>query len=207
MTMLIDTTPAASGNRPTRAIRRVGTVLRLATEIPAALLLLAEIVVLSVGVIARYVFHRPITWSDELATSLFLWLVMFGAVIALQRSAHMRLSTLVDRVGPVWRCRLEALGSALMGAILVAIVISSRDHVEDQWNVITPALRIRDGMRVMAIPIGATLMVVVLITQSLMRGTLKQTAAACALVGAASVALWLGHSALTSLGNVLSLIH
>jgi len=203
---LIDATPATSGHLPGRAIRRVGTVLRLATEIPAAFLVLAEIVILSVGVIARYVFHRPITWSDELATSLFLWLVMFGAVIALQRSAHMRLSTLVDRVGPVWRCRLEALGSALMGAILIAIMIASRDHVEDQWNVITPALRIRDGMRVMAIPIGATLMIGVLIMQSLMRGTLKQTASACALVSAASIALWLGSSALTSLGNVNLLI-
>src|SRR5665647_1078348 len=202
----IDATPATSGHLPERAIRRVGTVLRLATEIPAAFLVLAEIVILSVGVTARYVFHRPITWSDELATSLFLWLVMFGAVIALQRSAHMRLSTLVDRVGPVWRCRLEALGSALMAAILIAIMIASRDHVEDQWNVITPALRIRDGMRVMAIPIGATLMIGVLIMQSLMRGTLKQTASACALVSAASIALWLGSSALTSLGNVNLLI-
>src|ERR1700730_12023033 len=84
------------------------TVLKLVTEVPAALLVLAEILVLSTGVVARYVFHRPITWSDELATSLFLWLVMFGAAIALRRGEHMRLTTLVDHVGPVWRARLEA---------------------------------------------------------------------------------------------------
>jgi TRAP-type C4-dicarboxylate transport system permease small subunit len=36
-------------------------------EIPAALLVVAEIVVLLAGILARYVFHRPLVWSDELA--------------------------------------------------------------------------------------------------------------------------------------------
>ena len=30
--------------------------------------------------------NAPLLWSDELAEALFLWLVMFGAVIALRRS-------------------------------------------------------------------------------------------------------------------------
>jgi tripartite ATP-independent transporter DctM subunit len=177
------------------------TVLKLVTEVPAALLVLAEILVLSTGVVARYVFHRPITWSDELATSLFLWLVMFGAAIALRRGEHMRLTTLVDHVGPVWRARLEALGAGIIAVVLVAIVVASRDHVEDQWVVITPALRIRDGMRVMAIPIGAILMIATLATQAISRGYLKQLAGALTLLAVIAVALWLGGPALKTIGN------
>ena len=45
------------------------------------MLVAAEIVVLFSGIVARYVFHKPIVWSDELASILFLWLAMLGAVL------------------------------------------------------------------------------------------------------------------------------
>ncbi|MEA2790373.1 MAG: hypothetical protein QOG73_2779, partial [Acetobacteraceae bacterium] len=42
--------------------------LRLIAEVPAAILVLAEIVVLFAGITARYVFHTPLIWTDELAS-------------------------------------------------------------------------------------------------------------------------------------------
>ena len=57
--------------------------LRRVVAVPAAALVVAEIAVLLAGVVARYVFHKPIVWSDELASILFLWLAMLGAVMAL----------------------------------------------------------------------------------------------------------------------------
>ena len=53
-----------------------------ATEPAAAALVGAEVVVLFAGVVSRYLFNAPLTWSDELASALFLWLAMLGAVIA-----------------------------------------------------------------------------------------------------------------------------
>jgi hypothetical protein len=72
-------------------------------------IVLAEIVILGAGVTARYVFHAPLVWSDELASILFLWLSMLGAVVALRRGEHMRMTGLVTRVGPQARLLLEAL--------------------------------------------------------------------------------------------------
>ena len=69
-----------------------------AVEAVAAVLVLVEIVMLGAGVIARYVFHAPLVWSDELASILFLWLSMLGAVVALRRGEHMRMTGLVSRV-------------------------------------------------------------------------------------------------------------
>ena len=48
------------------------TALGLLVEIPVALLVIAEIVILFAGVVARYGLHRPLIWSDELASILFL---------------------------------------------------------------------------------------------------------------------------------------
>src|SRR5260370_787500 len=55
--------------------------LAMLVEIPAALLVVAEIVILFAGVVARYGLHRPLIWSDELASILFLWLAMLGAAV------------------------------------------------------------------------------------------------------------------------------
>ena len=60
----------------------------------AAAILLFEVGLLFVGVIARYSLHRPLVWADELASTLFVWLSVLGAVLAMRRNAHMRLTTL-----------------------------------------------------------------------------------------------------------------
>src|SRR4051794_18656648 len=87
---------------------RINAVLVPLGEIPAALLVVAEIVVLFAGILARYVFHKPIVWSDELAAILFLWLAMLGSVIAFQRGEHMRMTAIVGMLGP--RARLPRCG-------------------------------------------------------------------------------------------------
>ena len=66
---------AGEAGRPLR-FGRLDAVLAVATEIPAAILVGIEILVLLMGVVSRYVFDRPLTWTDELASGLFLWLAM-----------------------------------------------------------------------------------------------------------------------------------
>ncbi|MCX7362052.1 MAG: TRAP transporter small permease subunit, partial [Alphaproteobacteria bacterium] len=55
-------------------IARLQAGLRTAVELPTAMLVLVEILVLLAGVVSRFVFHHPFVWSDELASILFLWL-------------------------------------------------------------------------------------------------------------------------------------
>src|SRR5579859_992571 len=81
-------------------VARVSALLLHTVEAVSALLVVAEILILSGGVISRYVFDAPLLWSDELARFLFLWLSMLGAVVALRRGEHMRLSVLVNRASP-----------------------------------------------------------------------------------------------------------
>src|SRR5215471_14829400 len=65
-------------------------------EAAGAGLVLAETCILFAGVVSRYVFNRPLMWTDELANFLFLWLAMLGTVVALRRNEHMRLTTLIN---------------------------------------------------------------------------------------------------------------
>src|SRR3954451_20407535 len=90
---------------------RVSRAFARLVEIPAALLVVAQIIVLLAGILARYVFHAPIVWSDELAGMLFLWLAMLGSVIAFQRGEHMRMTAIVGILGPRARAFLDVVAA------------------------------------------------------------------------------------------------
>ena len=171
------------------------------TEVPAALLVALEMVVLLAGVVARYVFDAPLTWSDELASILFLWLAMLGAVIALRRSEHMRLTTVVNRLGPRVRPWIELFARLVVIGFVLEIVWPAYEYFDSQWDIRTPALEIRDGLRVAAILAVALLMLPIAAAQ-LRRGTTWKRVAcgtvAFLLVGAA---LWWARPMFGHLGN------
>jgi tripartite ATP-independent transporter DctM subunit len=197
---------AASGPAP---VSRAGSVAAWldrmvggATEGVAALLVLAEIALLSAGVTARYLFHRPLVWSDELASALFLWLAMFGAVIALRRGEHMRLTVLISAAPPRLRVWLEALGSAIVAACMLVLLRPAWDYVVDEWVVITPALQIHNGLRVAAILVGGGLMSCVAVLRLFRLSAPREALGAVALVAAGAGALHLLQPVLEPLGNM-----
>jgi TRAP-type C4-dicarboxylate transport system permease small subunit len=106
--------------------------LALAVEVPTIIALVAEVVVLFCGVMARYAFHRPLIWSDELASIIFLWLAMFGAAIAVQRGGHMRLSYLMDRLPPAGRAIAEVLQLGVPLLLAALLFSASLDYADDQ---------------------------------------------------------------------------
>jgi hypothetical protein len=88
-------------------------VLGTLVDIVAAVLAVAEVAILFAGIVARYVLHAPLTWSDELASTLFLWLAMLGAVVALRRGEHMRMTSLVSRLSAPARAWFDSLPQPL----------------------------------------------------------------------------------------------
>ncbi len=177
-------------------------VLGGATEAVAAALVLAEMVLLSAGVTARYVFQRPLVWSDELASALFLWLAMFGAVIALRRGEHMRLTILVS-AAPAWlRVWMEALGSAVVAGCMLVLLRPAWDYAVDEWVVITPALRIHNGLRVAAILVGGGLMAAAAVLRLFRLSRPPQAIGAILVVAAGAAAIWLLQPVLEPLGNL-----
>src|SRR5579871_1517530 len=113
---------AASPRRRSLAARLENAVGML-VEIPAALLVVAEIVTLFAGVVARRVMQQPLIWSDDLASILFLWLAMLGSVVAFRRSEHMRMTAVVASAKPALRAYLDVIATCAALAFLLLIVV------------------------------------------------------------------------------------
>ncbi|WP_150551337.1 TRAP transporter large permease subunit [Pandoraea soli] len=187
-------------------IAALQSTLAKCVELPAALLVLAEIVTLFAGVVSRAVFHSPLVWSDELASILFIWLAMLGSVIALQRGEHMRMTALVGRMNAGRRAFLDVLAIATPLAFLLLFMPSAYDFAADQAFITTPALEIADSWRAAAIPVGCALMVLTALLRLVRHGNLRMVVTAAVTIGAIVGALLLAQPVLRGLGNVNLLI-
>jgi tripartite ATP-independent transporter DctM subunit len=152
---------AVTGATDSRSILALLDVsLGLLVEVLTAGLVAAEIVILFGGVVSRYVFNRPLVWSDELASTLFLWLAMLGAVIAFRRDEHMRMTACVAAVGTRARAAADSFASAASLAFLLLIAWPAYQYAREELPITTSALEITDAWRAAALPAGVALMIV-----------------------------------------------
>ena len=206
---MIDLTPRISGSAaaPRHVIyHRLDRGLAYLTEIPAAVLVLLEMVILLTGVVARYAFNAPLIWSDELASILFLWLAMLGAVIALRRGEHMRLTTFVNALPPRWRTRVSLAAQLVVAMFVLEIVLPAVEYVQAQWLITTPALEIHDGLRVAAIGVGAVLMLFIALLRLAEQADWRELSGAVVLFFLTVAALWIARPLFMHLGHVNLLI-
>jgi tripartite ATP-independent transporter DctM subunit len=175
-------------------------------EIPVAILVAAEIAILFAGVVARYLLHRPLVWSDELASILFLWLAMLGAVVAFRRNEHMRMTAIVAKAPRGVRGSLDLFADCAALAFLVATAWPAFDYAHEESFITTPALQISNAWRAAALPVGITLMALFAVLRLAQAGSLRAVAAALGAVIGIAALFWFAEPVLGQLGNANLLI-
>jgi tripartite ATP-independent transporter DctM subunit len=185
-------------------VRRAAAVLDWAVgriaEFVGALLVLAETGILFAGVVSRYVFDSPLMWTDELATFLFLWLAMVGAVVAVRRGGHMRLTTFVEWVGPRTRSWLATVAELVVIVFVIELLVPTVAYLKVQASTELVTLEISDGYRVVALLVGAGLIALVALLRLMETTTLREFISALAVVGIVAGGLWLAKPLLMAMG-------
>ena len=175
-------------------------------EIGAGGLVVAEIAILFGGVISRYVFDRPLVWSDELASTLFLWLAMLGAVIAFRRDEHMRMTACVGMLGGSLRATFDSLATAAALAFLLLMVWPAYQFASDEVPITTSALQISDVWRAAALPAGIALMIVFAVLRLTRAPSAMAMGLSIGVVAVVVVLFWLGTPLFHRFGNLNLLI-
>jgi len=176
--------------------------LGMLVEIPAALLVVAEIVILFAGVVARYGLHRPLIWSDELASILFLWLAMLGAAVAFRRAEHMRMTAVVASAKPAMRAYLDVVATCAALAFLLLIAWPATEYAYEESFITTPALQIPNIWRAAALPVGICLMALFAFLRLARAGDVRTLLIAVASVALLIAIFWLLQPWLRPLGNI-----
>jgi tripartite ATP-independent transporter DctM subunit len=183
----------------------IGSVERLlggVVAVAASAILVVEVALLFLGVVARYALHQPLIWADELATTLFVWLSVLGAVFATRRNAHMRLTTFIGRARPALRERAETVCLLAVAAFVLILAWPAVEYSIDEAIVRTPGLDISNSWRASAVAVGAVLIAAFVLLR-LVASAPSRAFLAAAVIGFAAVcaALWWARPVFMGLGN------
>lgn len=75
----------------------------------ASFCLACAVVLMAVQVVLRFGFNAPQAWAEEVDRYLFVWSVYLGTIVAWMRGTHIRVTFVIDFLGP----RAEAVSRAL----------------------------------------------------------------------------------------------
>ncbi|MBM4093672.1 MAG: TRAP transporter small permease [Planctomycetes bacterium] len=106
--------------------RASGRSLRLLLKLErlaAAGLLVTVLVTMAAQVVARYVFRKPISWSEEWARFALIWLAFMAAAFVMAEGRHIAVDVVSSRLSARGKLWLECISSGfVVGACLVLLV-------------------------------------------------------------------------------------
>lgn len=92
-------------------------LLRRGAEAFGVLLFALLFLVFVVQITARFVFDRPLAWTDEAAVILYLWAVLWGAALVCRDREHVAFDLLYQSVSAGRRRVMALLAALLVGGL------------------------------------------------------------------------------------------
>ncbi|NGN41527.1 TRAP transporter large permease subunit [Mesorhizobium sp. CGMCC 1.15528] len=90
-------------------------------EYAGGAILAIDVAIVFASVVARYFFHEPFDWAEEVASGLMSTMIFLGAASAIGRSNHIGIDIIVALFPKRWQPFLESIGSWLTVLISVAL--------------------------------------------------------------------------------------
>jgi len=90
----------------------------------------------------RFLFNRPLAWSDELIMILYILMVFWGAATLLKERDHVMLDLVYAALPSGGQRVFAVVGAALMAALLLVLLPEAYDYVRFMQRESTPVLGI-----------------------------------------------------------------
>jgi len=133
-------------------IDRLDTRLASVEQALAAVMLGAIFVVITIGVVARYVVNMSIPWVEEVSRFLFIWIGYLASCYAFSQSRHMVLEVVYEKLPLRFQQGIDIAFSLILQVVFLAMIpvaLSAADrYVPSNY------LRVPEGMIYLIIPLS-----------------------------------------------------
>ena len=123
------------------------------------LLLAAMSSIVFANVSLRYLSNFSITWAEEVARYLMIWMTFLGAGLSLRIGGDVAITNLHDFLGTRPQRALRAFIGLLLICFFVAMMWIGYEYMNRMGRQLTPATRIPFSYIYAAMPIGFALMI------------------------------------------------
>ena len=117
-------------------------MLQAAARVLGGGLFLMLFVVFIAQVVARFVFNKPLPWTDEAAVVLYVWVILWAAATVVPEREHVVFDLLWNMAGRRTRLAMRIVGNLMVGGLAAAAVPANWDYVHFMRRESTPVLGI-----------------------------------------------------------------
>ncbi len=120
------------------------SLLRRAAAALGVALFAALFLVFLIQVTARFVFNRPLPWTDEAAVILYVWVILWSAALIVPEREHVAFDLVWNLAGPRTQKAMRAIGLLAVGGLAAWALPASADFA---W------FMAREGTAVLGMPL------------------------------------------------------
>ena len=95
-----------------------------------------------VQIVARFVFNRPLPWTDELAVALYVWVILWASAAIVPEREQVVFDLVWNSVGRGPRRVMRIAGALMIGGLAAAALPACWDYVCFMRRESTPVLDI-----------------------------------------------------------------
>ena len=128
--------------------------------IALSLVLAMMSILIVVQVFTRYVVDITLTWSEEAARYLMVYVIFLGAALAMRKQQHIAIEFLVQTINEKMRNLLKLVILIISIGFFVMLLAKGMEILQFVDNQKSPSLRIPMSIPYAAIPIGAGLLII-----------------------------------------------
>lgn len=146
-----------------KAIKKLEYVERICMS----LIFVSMLVVLTVQIIARFIFNSPIIWSEEFSRYVYVWLVYLGVSYCATQDTHVRVTLLLDRLVPSVQLYLKGICNFIIVVAFLYMLPHSVEYALKQSALKSGCMQISMSFVYMAVPVGYALAFIQLTLQGI----------------------------------------
>jgi len=107
----------------------LGQRLTKGAELVAALLFAAMFGAFVIQVVSRYVFDDPVSWTLEVCSITYIWIVFFAGAFVVEQRQHITFDMLYKGVRPRWRRIFAIVNVASLAAVFIVALPATIDYI------------------------------------------------------------------------------
>jgi TRAP-type C4-dicarboxylate transport system permease small subunit len=135
-------------------------------ETYSALLILVMLGVVLVGVFYRYIINEALSWYDEFAGFILVWLTMYGSVVGLARGKHISFETLVEKLPRAGQRGVQIFGTLCVLGFSFVVLVSGWELIREMAGETAVSItEVKMAWIYSVMPIAAALMILVGVVQ------------------------------------------
>lgn len=114
--------------------------LRRAAQALGGLIFVILFAVFLIQITARFVFNKPLPWTDELAVVLYLWVILWASAFMVSEREQVVFDLVWNSVGQRARQAMRVIGHLMIGSLAAVALPGSWDYVRFMAREGTPVL-------------------------------------------------------------------